>query len=128
MSEVTKGPTHYRLLSTFKAIGPYLREQECTKQQFLFDCLAACVDDAKSPEEREFWGWWLTLSVEEGSFVAKYHKGRYTLAGEWKEEAVPAKAESEVSRTQASFHTKLIEALDKFSLEVTLDEESHVFV
>ncbi|HGI9685926.1 TPA: sigma factor-binding protein Crl, partial [Vibrio cholerae] len=26
MSEMTKTPTHYRLLSTLKAMGPYLRE------------------------------------------------------------------------------------------------------
>ncbi|MDN2480478.1 sigma factor-binding protein Crl [Vibrio agarivorans] len=128
MSEMTKSPTHYRLLSTFKAIGPYLREQECSKERFLFDCLASCVDDSKSPEEREFWGWWLTLAVVEGGFVAKYHKGRYTLAGTWSEEAVDATAVQEVVKTQVNFHEKLLTALEPFSLSVTLDQESEEFV
>ena len=31
MSEMTKTPTHYRLLSTLKAMGPYLREGQCSE-------------------------------------------------------------------------------------------------
>ncbi|EPW2902795.1 Crl family RNA polymerase assembly factor, partial [Vibrio cholerae] len=45
MSEMTKTPTHYRLLSTLKAIGPYLREGQCSERFYLFDCLASCVND-----------------------------------------------------------------------------------
>lgn len=128
MSEMAKSPTHYRLLSTFKAIGPYLREQECSKERFLFDCLASCVDDTKSPEEREFWGWWLTLDTVDGGFIAKYHKGRYTLAGAWSEEKIISKAEEEVVKTQVNFHEKLTKALEPFSLIITLDQESQEFV
>ena len=65
MSEQSKNPTHYRLLSTLKAIGPYLREAQCEQGKYLFDCLSVCVNDKKSPEEREFWGWWLELEQEE---------------------------------------------------------------
>ncbi len=32
MSEMTKTPTHYRLLSTLKAMGPYLREGQCSER------------------------------------------------------------------------------------------------
>lgn len=59
MSEPTKSPTHYRLLSTLRAIGPYLRESQSTDGMYIFDCLSVCVNDKKSPEQREFWGWWL---------------------------------------------------------------------
>lgn len=79
MSEMTKTPTHYRLLSTLKAMGPYLREGQCSERFYLFDCLASCVNDKKSPEKREFWGWWMELTQNEQEMSACYHIGRYTL-------------------------------------------------
>ncbi len=69
MSDVIKHPTHYRLLSALKAIGPYLREPQSSEGYYLFDCLAACVNDKKSPEEREFWGGGWSLKGE-GGFAA----------------------------------------------------------
>ncbi len=59
MSETTQGPTHFRLMSKLKAIGPYLREPQSQEGRYYFDCLSVCVDDKKSPEKREFWagGW-----------------------------------------------------------------------
>ena len=55
MSEEAKKPTHYRLVTALKAIGPYLREPLCKEGAYHFDCLSVCVDDSKSPEDREFW-------------------------------------------------------------------------
>ncbi|EGV2674026.1 Crl family RNA polymerase assembly factor, partial [Vibrio parahaemolyticus] len=54
MSETTQGPTHFRLMSKLKAIGPYLREPQSQEGRYYFDCLSVCVDDKKSPEKREF--------------------------------------------------------------------------
>ncbi|TXZ87082.1 Crl family RNA polymerase assembly factor, partial [Vibrio cholerae] len=39
--------------------------------------------DKKSPEKREFWGWWMELAQNEQEMSACYHIGRYTLAGDW---------------------------------------------
>ncbi|WP_070970782.1 sigma factor-binding protein Crl [Vibrio sonorensis] len=129
MSEVTKKPTHYRLVSTFKAIGPYLRENQSDEERFLFDCLSVCVNDKKSPEEREFWGWWLELVKKEDGFEARYHKGRYDSKGEWVTEKLPKKSVQEVGRTQEVFHEKLVKATsEQFGLEVVLHQESAEFV
>lgn len=125
MSE--KQPTYHRLIAKLKAIGPYLREGECEQDFFLFDCLSVCVDDKKSPECREFWGWWMKLEKQEQSFVACYHHGKYNAAGEWVEEALPQSAEQEVMRTQQTFQTK-VEALlqEQFGMTVELHEDSEV--
>ncbi|MDN3614983.1 MAG: sigma factor-binding protein Crl [Vibrio gallaecicus] len=129
MSEVTKKPTHYRLLTALKAIGPYLREPQSEDGHYIFDCLSVCVSDKKSPEEREFWGWWLELNRSEDGFTAKYNIGRYNVAGDWDSQALPKKAVAEVSRTQEAFHQKLVDELSKkFEINVQLDEESVEFV
>ncbi len=47
MSETTQGPTHFRLMSKLKAIGPYLREPQSQERRYYFDCLSVCVDDKK---------------------------------------------------------------------------------
>jgi len=129
MSDVIKHPTHYRLLSALKAIGPYLREAQSSEGNYLFDCLSSCVNDKKSPEEREFWGWWLELEKIEGGFAAKYYIGRYNLAGDWEAHNIPKKAVSEVNRTQEDFHKKLVDTLSSsFNLTVRMHEESVEFV
>jgi len=129
MSEVAKNPTHYRLLSALKAVGPYLREPQSEEGHYLFDCLSVCVNDKKSPEEREFWGWWLELDKSEDGFSAKYNVGKYNLAGDWDSQSLPKKAVEEVNRTQEAFHQKLVDVLSsQFELNVTLDKESVEFV
>ncbi|BCB41498.1 hypothetical protein VagYM19_06250 [Vibrio alginolyticus] len=45
MSETTQGPTHFRLMSKLKAIGPYLREPQSQEGRYYFDCLSVCVDE-----------------------------------------------------------------------------------
>ena len=129
MSEQPKNPTHYRLLSTLKAIGPYLREAQCEQGKYLFDCLSVCVNDKKSPEEREFWGWWLELEQEGEAFEAKYCIGLYDAQGDWMDEKLPKKAIAEVYRTQEGFHKKLIDTLaTKFGMTLDFHKESTEFV
>tara|TARA_Y100001956_G_scaffold81694_1_gene100023 strand:+ start:2052 stop:2441 length:390 start_codon:yes stop_codon:yes gene_type:complete len=129
MSDTTKSPTHYRLLSVLRAIGPYLREAQCEEGAYLFDCLSVCVDDKKSPEKREFWGWWLELNMEEGIFQARYRTGLYDLTGDWQDKKLPKKAIEDVSRTQEAFHQKLVETLQsEFGLQIQMHKESVEFV
>ncbi|KJY82294.1 XRE family transcriptional regulator [Vibrio galatheae] len=129
MSEQTKGPTHYRLLSTLRAIGPYLREVQCKEDAYLFDCLSVCVNDKKSPEQREFWGWWLELERNGEVFEARYRSGLYDASGEWQEKALPKKSIQDVTRTQEAFHQKLVKTLQsEFEISVEMHEESVEFV
>lgn len=133
MTEVTASPTHFRLLSALRAIGPYLREKDSQDGRYLFDCLSVCVDDKKSPEEREFWGWWMELeSCTEDevtqSFTAKFEKGLYDFSGCWLQKSIPQAAQKEVARTQDEFMQKLTKVLqERFGLEFSLHEESAEF-
>lgn len=113
MSEVTKLPTHFRLLAAFKTIGPYLREEQSKDGYYWFDCLSVCVNDKKAPEKREFWGWWMTLTPTDAGFEAEYHSGRYNLEGDWVGESIPKAAQPEVERTQGDFEKKLAKMLDE---------------
>ncbi len=129
MLETTQNPTHYRLISALKAIGPYLREGQCSEGSYLFDCLASCVDDKKSPEKREFWGWWMELDQTETGFEAKYNIGRYNLSGDWEVQSLPKKEIEEVSKNQEEFHKKLEQTLDeRFGLTLSIHEQSVEFV
>lgn len=65
MSDTKKSPTHYRLLSTLRAIGPYLRESQCVDGSYLFDCLSVCVNDKKSPEKGSSGDGGLSLNSKE---------------------------------------------------------------
>ncbi|KYN87014.1 XRE family transcriptional regulator [Vibrio cidicii] len=129
MSEVTNNPTHNRLLTKLRAMGPYLRDPQSKEGHYYFDCLSVCVDDRKSPELREFWGWWMVLESVEGGFTAKYHAGKYDTDGNWLNEALPKKVATEVNQTQHSFHAKLVKTLDEqFKLTVAYHDESVEFV
>lgn len=130
MTEVTATPTHFRLLSALRAIGPYLRESDSKDGHYLFDCLSVCVDDKQSPEEREFWGWWLELDAgslvdNQCSYVAKVKLGLYNKAGDWKASKVPKKAQEEVARTQRDFIVKLNKVLEeRFELKLIFHKDS----
>lgn len=129
MSEQTKSPTHYRLLTTLRAIGPYLRESQSKDGSYLFDCLSVCVNDKKSPEQREFWGWWLELEKRGDVFEARYRSGLYDVTGEWQDKALPKKAVQDVTKTQEVFHQKLLDTLQsEFEISVEIHKESVEFV
>ncbi|MDW6001642.1 sigma factor-binding protein Crl [Vibrio mangrovi] len=121
MPELSKEPTYHRLNAAFKLLGPYLREDKYQSGTYLFDCLAVCVNDKKSPEVREFWGWWMELSHPgEQLFEAKYAIGRFDLAGNWVSENPQPQALEEVHRTQKAFHSKLETLLkEQFQCELT---------
>ena len=133
MAEVTASATHFRLVPALKAIGPYLRETDSQDGHYLFDCLSVCVNDKKSPEEREFWGWWMQLEscVQEDKvqgFTARFEKGLYNSEGCWEESVIPDKAKKEVARTQEEFTKKLSKVLEeRFGLEFGIHEESAEF-
>ena len=128
MSELIKEATHNRLLTIFKAVGPYLREEQCQDGLYWFDCLAFCINDKKSPEKREFWGWWMELARTESGFEAHYHIGRYNQAGDWESKTPTAEALPEVVRTQHTFHQKLTDTLaQRFALSLTVAKHSAEF-
>ena len=123
-----RSPTHYRLLSTLKAIGPYLREAQCEQGKYLFDCLSVCVNDKKSPEEREFLGMVVRAGTRGRGVRSKYRVGLYDAKGDWMDEKLPKKAIAEVSRTQEGFHQKLIETLaTQFGMTLDFHKESAEF-
>ncbi|MBD1572277.1 sigma factor-binding protein Crl [Vibrio sp. S17_S38] len=125
MTAIAAEPTHFRLLTTLKAIGPYLRESECQPGMYLFDCLSVCTDEQKSPELREFWGWWLKLEKNEKNFVANYSYGQYDEKGQWIDVAIPLKAQPEVERTLEAFHQKLSNSLScQHSFTLSLHQDS----
>ncbi len=129
MSELAKQPTHYRLLSKLKAIGPYLREPQSDQDLYYFDCLSVCVDDKQSPEKREFYGWWMELEPVDNGFSTNYHVGKYDAEGDWQVEKLPKKTLQEVNRNQAIFHEKLCNMLvEEFELEVCYHPDSAKFV
>ncbi|MFV0576138.1 MAG: sigma factor-binding protein Crl [Vibrio sp.] len=124
MTEVSQ-PTHNRLISVLKAIGPYLREEKCELDYYFFDCLAVCVDDEKSPEKREFWGWWLQLEKQEQNFIANYQFGLYDDKGKWRDVAIPAAAKVEVEKTLETFHQKLDSVLsEQYQFAISSHAES----
>ncbi|MBD1555921.1 sigma factor-binding protein Crl [Vibrio sp. S9_S30] len=125
MAGNTANPTHFRLLSALKAVGPYLREKESQEGHYLFDCLSVCVSDKKSPEEREFWGWWLEFDKQDEGYVANYSLGLYNVEGNWEPKVIPKKAQDEVTRTMEDFDKKLKKALsDRFEINYELHNES----
>lgn len=129
MSEPAQSPTHYKLIAKLRAIGPYLREPQCHDGTYLFDCLSVCVDDKKSPEQREFWGWWLELEKQGEQFEARYRAGIYDDKGEWQNKPIPKKSLADVNKTQTVFHQKLTETLEtEFGLSVVIHKESAEFV
>lgn len=124
MKEETKSITHGRLMTRFAQIGPYLRQNKCEENAYFFDCLAVCVNAKKSPENREFWGWWFLLTNTESGFEYTYGFGMYDLKGEWTNDDVPDKATDEVKQSLDDFYGKLKLLCDELSLQISLQSTS----
>lgn len=120
MTTETTFPPHGRLMTKLTALGPYLRQLHSSDGYFFFDCLSSCISAKKAPEEREFWGWWLTMARTDSGFEYQYYFGRYNDAGEWVKDTLPAKHEKVVLQTLDDFYPKLKGLLqDEFKLTLT---------
>ncbi|MDC9582163.1 sigma factor-binding protein Crl [Xenorhabdus sp. PR6a] len=114
-----------RLLKSFSALGPYVRELKCQNGYFFFDCLAVCVSAKVAPEKREFWGWWLELQEQGQGFVYHYQIGLFDKKGEWQAMNIKRKADLEhLESTLQAFHKRLADSLDTLKLRLVPSENT----
>ncbi|PHM64642.1 sigma factor-binding protein Crl [Xenorhabdus stockiae] len=122
-------PVNYsrnKLLKSFSALGPYLRELKCQNDYFFFDCLAVCVSAKAAPEKREFWGWWLELERQEKGFVYNYQIGLFDKHGEWLPMSIKKEADlRQLESTLQAFHQRLSDSLG--NLKLTLSPSENTF-
>ncbi|MCC8365471.1 sigma factor-binding protein Crl [Xenorhabdus sp. PB61.4] len=122
-------PVNYsrnKLLKSFSALGPYLRELKCQNDYFFFDCLAVCVSAKAAPEKREFWGWWLELERQEKGFVYNYQIGLFDKHGEWLPMNIKKEADlRQLESTLQAFHQRLSDSLG--NLKLTLSPSENTF-
>lgn len=103
----------------FNAIGPYLRELQCQPECFFFDCLTVCVDIKAEPETRQFFGWWMEMTVVDDVCEYDYHFGLYNDKGIWQQQRIPAEFKQQVSDSLTKFYEKLSPCLqDKLGLPI----------
>ncbi len=117
---LVSGHPKSRLMKGFTALGPYIREGQCSNNHFFFDCLAVCINMQPSPEKREFYGWWIDLNAEEKRYTYAYHLGLFDKEGHWSEKKI---GEQEVidklESSLRAFHKRLRAYIE--SLEMTLE-------
>ncbi|CAG8998127.1 MAG: Sigma factor-binding protein Crl [Candidatus Celerinatantimonas neptuna] len=113
-----KWPSHGRFINRFNALGPYLRKQQSNQELYFFDCLSECLDAGVTPELREFYGWWMELSVVDDGFIYEYWYGFYDRAGEWNEQKIPQEFESSTRQSLLDFYGKLTDELEALSIEL----------
>lgn len=126
MNDETKAITNGRLLTRFAQLGPYLRQHKCTEDVFFFDCLANCVNAEKSPENREFWGWWLLLHAKEGGFEYSYEFGMYDLNGDWITDNLPEHCTADVKQSLNDYYSKLFSLCDEIGLSLDVKPDAKV--
>lgn len=115
-----KAMSHGRLITRFTQLGPYLRKEKSSEEGYFFDCLSACVNAKKTPETREFWGWWLELTRKKNGFKYIYSFGKYDTAGNWKKSAVPSKCTQSVNDSLDVFYQKICVFLEEeLQLEIS---------
>jgi len=106
-------------IRVFNAIGPYLRELQCQPEYFFFDCFTVCVDITAEPETRQFFGWWMEMTVTDDVCEYDYHFGLYNDKGIWQQKRIPAKFKQQVSNSLTKFYEKLSPCLqDKLALPI----------
>lgn len=118
-----KWPSTGKLNTRFTAIGPYFRQLQSNSSLFFFDCLAECVSAKPPAEEREFYGWWLTLTPNEEGFEYQYWYGYYDKQGDWSEYDIPAELLGSVEDSLIAFYGKLTEELALHELSLSPSPE-----
>lgn len=127
----SNGLSHLKWVKQLAAIGPYLRADRSHEGEYFFDCLAVCLSAKKSPENREFYGWWFQLKQHQDTLVYNYWLGVFDSDSRWHERDIPAKHQPEVERTLHEFFEKLL-PLVQSELELPLlpadelDEKYHL--
>ena len=117
---LVSGHPKSRLMKGFAALGPYIREGQCSDDHFFFDCLAVCINMQSAPEKREFWGWWVDLNAEETRYTYSYSLGMYDKEGHWKEKKIgDEEVISKLENSLRAFHQRLRAYIE--SLEMTLE-------
>jgi sigma factor-binding protein Crl len=114
-----KWPSTGKLNTRFTAIGPYFRKLQGNSELFFFDCLAECVSAKPAADEREFHGWWLTLTKVDDGFEYQYWYGYYDKKGDWSERPIPKKHQVTVEESLFEFYGKLTKELESLSLTLS---------
>ncbi|WP_354624154.1 sigma factor-binding protein Crl [Psychromonas sp. MME2] len=108
----SSGPSRGRLYKLFTDLGPYFRRQSSTDSTFFFDCLEICVDDNKEPEEREFLGWSMLVTLDETGFRYQRFDGIYNLAGNWVAYPLDESQKIQIDKAFELFLTRLSNMLE----------------
>lgn len=107
MTDESQLISYNKLVTRFTQLGPYLRKEKTNEEQYFFDCLSVCINADKTPETREFWGWWFELNATDDGFRYDYQFGKFNTAGDWLEENIPNQNSQEVQETLSDFYQKL---------------------
>lgn len=100
-------PSRGRLFKLFTDLGPYFRKLQSSENSFFFDCLEVCKDAEAEPEEREFYGWWLVVTLNEGDFSYERFEGFYDLSGNWIVKSIKKKDKKQLQDSFNRFVTRL---------------------
>jgi len=104
---ITKQPSRGRLFKLFTELGPYFRIKQSNESLFFFDCLEICLDVEKELEEREFYGWWVTIEKSESGYAYQRFDGLYNLAGDWVCKKISAENKKQLDQSFAVFFKQI---------------------
>ena len=107
ISELKGFPSSGRLFKLFTNLGPYFRKLQSSESSFFFDCLEVCKNAEIEPEEREFYGWWLVVTLNENGFSYERLDGFYNVAGDWVVKNIKKKDKKQLDGSFNRFITRL---------------------
>ena len=102
-TSIEKQPSRGRLFKLFTELGPYFRIKKSTESLFFFDCLEICLDAEKELEEREFYGWWVTIEKDDSGYAYRRLDGLYNLAGDWVSKKISVKNKKQLDQSFVLF-------------------------